>query len=94
MGYARYEFENDPIQANMPRGYAVECVCAKPGCSAKIDRGLGYLCYSCTNYFCGQHLHWTAYDDRNEALEFECFAGAGSQCCETCAEEFGKQEGK
>ena len=54
-----------------PIGYAVEATCDQPGCSAKIDRGMGYACggehwgaeievgdqtyITCGGYFCGAH---------------------------------------
>lgn len=72
MGYRFYHKDN------MDRGYSVEDVCNKEGCNKKIDRGLGYLCYSCTKYFCGEHL---TYSDE----EYECFAGSSHQVCEECA---------
>ncbi|MFI5473188.1 hypothetical protein ACIA6D_23475 [Streptomyces cacaoi] len=64
MGYARYEIirpNGDRIEA----GYAVETVCEEEGCTAKIDRGLAYLCgkdprgdeHGCSGYFCEQHLY-------------------------------------
>lgn len=45
-------------------GYNKEATCEQPGCSAEIDRGLGYACGathgededSCNGYFCGDHL--------------------------------------
>lgn len=58
MGYAFYEINGKPC------GYGVEATCEEPGCDAKIDRGLGYLCgrapggdeHGCGGYFCGKHL--------------------------------------
>ncbi len=44
-------------------GYAHLATCDHPGCEAKIDRGLSYVCGtmhgededSCEGYFCGDH---------------------------------------
>ncbi len=44
-------------------GYAIAAECDHPGCEAKIDRGLEYVCglmhgsdqYSCERYFCSAH---------------------------------------
>ncbi len=49
---------------NRDVGYSVPSVCDEPGCTAEIDRGLGYVCGSdpyggekgCGLYFCGKHL--------------------------------------
>lgn len=48
-----------------PIGYAHEATCDHPGCTEKIDRGLGYACGgwhgdgsppgSCEGYFCERH---------------------------------------
>lgn len=46
-------------------GYGVPATCDHPGCSAKIDRGLAYVCANqepyggdegCGLYFCHEHL--------------------------------------
>lgn len=45
-------------------GYGVPCLCDHPSCSAKIDRGLSYVCggepyggnRGCGLYFCDDHL--------------------------------------
>ena len=45
-------------------GYSVEAECDQAGCSARIDRGLAYVCGSmheggdsgCGYYFCAEHL--------------------------------------
>ncbi len=81
MGYSHYDF-ND---GEGPRGYAVEDTCHHPECKKKIDRGLAYLCHSCTMYFCGEHLTFSS-------TEFDCFAGKSTQCCLKCEEEFGEVE--
>lgn len=54
-------------------GYGVPATCDHPGCGARIDRGLGYVCghdpyggeHGCGLYFCGQHLGYT-YDADGE----------------------------
>ena len=46
-------------------GYGVPATCDHPGCGAKIDRGLSYVCgsepyggeHGCGLYFCAQHRH-------------------------------------
>ncbi len=38
------------------KGYGVPCLCEHPECSAKIDRGMSYLCKGCEMAFCGNHL--------------------------------------
>lgn len=80
MGYARYQF-SDGVQ----RGYAVDDVCNHPECSKPIDRGMAYLCYGCTGYFCAMHLLWTG-------AEMECFAGESGQCCATCLKQANKEK--
>jgi len=74
MGYAFYERDG------MERGYGVEDTCHADGCHRTIDRGLAYLCYGCTQYFCGDHLGYWA----DEPLE--CFAGLSTQVCAGCAQ--------
>lgn len=86
MGYAYYEInrpDQSAIDKPMKRGYSVECKCHKTGCKKKINRGLAHLCYSCTWYFCGDHLTG-AYCQHDEPIEAECFAGEGQQLCEKC----------
>lgn len=60
MGYAHYTLDD-----GREAGYGVDAVCDEPGCDAKIDRGLAYLCGAqpdpddgegCGRYFCGEHL--------------------------------------
>lgn len=44
-------------------GYGVPAYCDEPGCTAEIDRGLGYVCgarpyggeLGCGLFFCGEH---------------------------------------
>lgn len=59
-------------------GYGVPAICDHPRCTAKIDRGLGYICgghidggdNGCGRFFCGEHLRrWRR----------------GSQVCTRCA---------
>ena len=83
MGYAYYEFED----GHGPRGYAVDAICAAEGCVNEIDKGLAYLCYGCTNYFCGVHLTVGFGKDGNTMIQFDCFAGESSQCCHKCEAE-------
>jgi hypothetical protein len=61
MGWARYQNHE-----GRECGYAVAATCDHPGCTAEIDRGLGYLCGTtdaidgsgpgCGKYFCAAHL--------------------------------------
>lgn len=90
MGYANYDLDD----GKGPRGYAVETKCEHPGCDKSIDRGLAFLCYGCTGYFCNEHqtCAWVTAADEDEdivedVIEFECFAGKSSQCCKKCATE-------
>jgi hypothetical protein len=66
--------------AERPIGYSVPAACDHPGCTARIDRGLAYLCgdgfgqptdEACGGYFCNEHLLYVE--------------GARSQLCPTCA---------
>ncbi|NKU21747.1 hypothetical protein GS907_24615 [Rhodococcus hoagii] len=62
MGYAHYVLPD-----GREAGYGVEAECDRPGCTARIDRGLGYLCGQnpdgykdaeepgCGRYFCPDH---------------------------------------
>ena len=54
-------------------GYGVPSICDHPGCGARIDRGLGYVCGAepyggtkgCGLFFCGKHLSaWDQLCDR------------------------------
>ena len=81
MGYGCYEI------GGMLRGYMVDDVCHYPGCEAKIDRGLAYLCYGCDLYFCEKHLSYE-FCKHDEPLEFDSsFAGRSSQACPRCCGE-------
>lgn len=63
MGYAHYEVvrNGETIEA----GYAVEAMCDKPDCTARISRGTDALCgetpggdeYGCGGYFCDADLY-------------------------------------
>lgn len=64
-------------------GYGVPATCDHPGCGAKIDRGLGYVCggqpyggdFGCGLYFCPKHKK-TAGDRRDNApLCARCYHG-------------------
>ncbi|APE09685.1 hypothetical protein BO226_11130 [Rhodococcus sp. 2G] len=64
MGYAYYVLPD-----GREAGYGVEAECDHPGCTTRIDRGLGYLCGEapdghrdpdepgCGKYYCGQHQY-------------------------------------
>src|ERR1017187_533732 len=78
MGYAYYEL------GGMRRGYGVSCKCHQRGCREKIDRGLSFLCYNCTWYFCSKHLSQAWCKTADEPIEVECFASEGSQVCLRC----------
>lgn len=51
---------------NRDIGYGVPAVCDAPGCNAKIDRGLSYVCggapygepRGCGLFFCSEHLFY------------------------------------
>ena len=82
MGYGKYNLED----GKGDRGYSQLTTCEAPECTASIDRGLSYLCYSCTGYFCESHLT-QAWNYADEPVEFTCFAGTVPQCCSKCAME-------
>lgn len=51
MGYSvGWDSDNDRW-----KGYGVPCTCEHPECSVSIDRGMDYLCESCSLAFCGAH---------------------------------------
>jgi hypothetical protein len=81
MGYGLYNLED----GYGDRGYEVPDVCTHPGCEAAIDRGMAYLCYGCTEYFCEKHLFVSD-------VQEECFAGKSAQCCKTCCKEASDSE--
>lgn len=90
MGYAYYEVSHAVTGEMMIRGYSVMDVCNHlvPRCGTIIDRGLSYLCYRCTSYFCYEHMA-TAFDPTNhdELIEATCFAGTSTQICVACCKE-------
>jgi hypothetical protein len=60
-------------------GYGVPAYCDYPGCAAKIDRGLSYVCGGapyggdgCGLFFCEEHM---GYSERLQA-----------QCCDRCVD--------
>lgn len=63
-------------------GYGVPALCDYPGCGAKINRGLSYVCgsdprggeYGCGLYFCERHLAVAVPDNCVELCE-RCAAG-------------------
>lgn len=77
MGYGYYEIPTPMSRRDIPRGYGVSDKCNQRGCRERINRGLAYLCYECTWYFCEKHL---GYSER----EVECFAGVSGQVCKKC----------
>lgn len=83
MGYAYYEIDG------MKRGYGVPCKCHKRGCAKRINRGLPYLCYSCTWYFCSKHLTVAG---EEEYIKVDCFAGTSPQVCGGCADRLERDE--
>lgn len=74
MGYACYDMDDGFGH----RGYMVADKCHHSDCEAEIDRGISYLCYGCTKYFCEKHL-------RVLGADLDCFAGSSPQACEVCA---------
>lgn len=60
-------------------GYAVPAVCDEPGCEARINHGLSYLCGemhgqdddACGGYFCEGHLFYTGHGQRCGSCESE-----------------------
>jgi len=70
-----------------PIGYAHEATCDHPGCNAKIDRGLSYVCggmhggteYGCGRYFCEVHRS-TYFSDKHHYHE--------GSLCEACGKAF------
>ena len=88
MGYTYYEEPDFETGKPMKRGYGVSCKCHHRGCKNKIDRGLAYLCYSCGRYFCEEHLTEAWDEEKDEPIEFDCFAGESSQVCYKCCKEY------
>lgn len=79
MGYGSYDIDL-PDGTQYTRGYLINDTCNYPYCGEKIDRGLDYLCYSCTKYFCWKHKSFS--ED-----EYECFAGISGEICVLCIKE-------
>lgn len=77
MGYGYYIREHAITGKMIRRGYYIQGVCHDRHCHEKIDRGLAYLCYRCSDYFCGKHLMYSDYPQ-------SCFAGEGKQVCDEC----------
>lgn len=92
MGYSYYEIAR-PDGRPMKRGYGVSCRCHARGCKEQIDRGMAFLCYSCTWYFCSDHRTW-AFDDIDQPIKYECFAGESNEVCYRCAEKKPAARGK
>jgi hypothetical protein len=77
MGWANCGTDED----GRPIGYGHEAICDQPGCSAKIDRGLSYVCgnmhgggdLGCGKYFCSGHLICVEVND-----------GSSDQLCDNC----------
>lgn len=72
MGYGVYQREG------RWQGYGVPAVCDDPDCSAKIDRGMSYLCgdepgseKGCGLFFCLNHL-WIGQTDDDPQMCRRC----------------------
>ena len=70
-----------------PIGYLFNATCDKPGCNAKIDRGLSFACGDmhgeapgCEKYFCQDHLEYVEVKDMPEV----------HQLCAECKELYRK----
>jgi hypothetical protein len=82
MGWARYRNHE-----GRECGYAVAATCDYPGCTAEIDRGLGYLCGTtdaidgsgpgCGRYFCEKHRGYVR----------KLKAGGYAELCVTCKDD-------
>lgn len=77
-----------------PIGYAHAATCDAPGCDAKINRGLSYVCggmhgedeVSCERYFCADHLsHWVKNGPDIVRVCAECEAAWRAECPEEAA---------
>lgn len=63
MGWALGIGEHPRTSGRRRIGYGVKAKCDEPGCKARIDRGLAYLCgklggddgVGCGGYFCSAH---------------------------------------
>ena len=64
-------------------GYGVPALCDQPGCGAKVDRGLAYVCgsepyggeHGCGLFFCEKHLGMNLADDGRGWLCQRCADG-------------------
>jgi hypothetical protein len=64
-------------------GYGVPSLCDHPGCTAKIDRGLSYVCggdvyggeHGCGLFFCAEHMHYAGDKRDNVQLCIRCCYG-------------------
>lgn len=63
---------------NRDVGYSVTAICDHPGCTAEIDRGLGYVCCEdinhracCGAFLCADHRENYTYADELEDMEPE-----------------------
>lgn len=67
-------------------GYGVPSTCDHPGCNARIDRGLSYVCgsqpkggeHGCGLYFCDDHLRAAGDRRENARLCTRCYSGKGA----------------
>ena len=77
MGWAVGEFNG------RDSGYGVPSICDHPGCGAKIDRGLSYVCggdvyggeHGCGLFFCSDHLLYGGEKRDNVQLCTRCRYG-------------------
>ena len=84
-----------PNRHGQDTGYGVSATCDEPGCDARIDRGLGYLCggnyylhdteETCAKYYCSEHLVYAEVTDEDGEKRY-------LQVCSRCAEEITKRE--
>lgn len=83
MGYAVYE-DRAARDLGVERwaGYGVPAICDLPGCSAEIDRGMGYRCeeYTVYRYFDADGEQCTSEDDWEDERE-EQAEGCGLHFC-------------
>jgi hypothetical protein len=78
-------------------GYGVPSICDQPGCDAKIDRGLAYVCggdpfggeHGCGLYFCSEvALTFFADGTAVDVIEEDSFGdddGDWAEVCERCS---------
>lgn len=85
MGYGSYK-----LASGKEAGYYVEATCEHPGCSAKIDRGMSFVCagepgdqggWSCEGYFCNDHLYSVGcLPDSDAIIELREYVSTCAQC--------------